>query len=531
MASFLSSIVGLMAGVAAATMVAAPVDVDPDRYMFFATRNRVPTGTLVTAAAGHNYVTSKIVVNTPEYPVNHLRIHFSNFLLTEGGNSPREQATGAIQTNAKVIDKVFAFANGELVQVKFGGAPGVTIATAAKGVWSDEIVFTNKVTSDTKVTFFTIYHTAVGEKQIPVYRIQKHRGERVWSGADLATVEAYVTNPDADSVGPLDVSYASQSQPQVYGPDFMVAKGWDGRPVACCFVDSIGEARQEFSAAADDRGNLGWLRRWLDKKAGIGRIPHMMMAGPGAHAEYEMTGTGSNIATTRWDIVDEVKAMNGGTKLPFTVFVNQMGQNDTGTTIAQWWTRIFNPRTRSNTRYPGIRHVYVPPLGRTTTNNNWRDAAGQSFSANNVWPANEADSATGKWVMRARILALFGGICDAAIDTYSAWASPSADGKWPGYLELPFSTLTQPLNATASITVADGSIYTPEQVILVGNTNKIIAAVNDNVITFTSATAEVQPVGTPIYQIPTVDGVHPYSVMVRRIVAGIPQSEKQKLVA
>ncbi|WP_326894371.1 hypothetical protein U8P73_36530 (plasmid) [Rhizobium beringeri] len=67
--------------------------------------------------------------------------------------------------------------------------------------------------------------------------------------------------------------------------------------------------------------------------------------------------------------------------------------------------------------------------------------------------------------------------------------------------------------------------------ILVGNTNKVIAAVNDNVVTFTSATAEVQPVGTPIYQIPTVDGVHPYSVMVKRIVAGIPQSEKQKLVA
>ncbi|WP_326894369.1 hypothetical protein U8P73_36520 (plasmid) [Rhizobium beringeri] len=198
MASFLSSIVGLMAGVAAATLVVPPPDVDPDRYMFFATRNRVPTGSLVTAAAGHNYVTSKIVVNTPEYPVNHLRIHFSNFLLTEGGNSPREQATGAIQTNAKVIDKVFAYANGELVQVKFGGAPGLTIATAAKGGWSDEIVFTNKVTPETKITFFTIYHTAVGEKQIPVYRIQKHRGERVWSGADLATVEAYVSNPDAD---------------------------------------------------------------------------------------------------------------------------------------------------------------------------------------------------------------------------------------------------------------------------------------------------------------------------------------------
>ncbi len=60
---------------------------------------------------------------------------------------------------------------------------------------------------------------------------------------------------------------------------------------------SISESRQEYGPNADDRGNLGWLRKWLDKGR---RIPFQHMGMPGALALRELTGSGSSIAIRRW---------------------------------------------------------------------------------------------------------------------------------------------------------------------------------------------------------------------------------------
>ncbi len=144
----------------------------------------------------------------------------------------------------------------------------------------------------------------------------------------LLALEAYLDDALAASTTELDLAYGTVSKRQFYGPDFMVGKDWDGRPVALVAGDSIGEARQEYAANADGRGNVGWLRRWLDTDQGLGCVPHLMIGMPGAVAFRDLTGSGSTIATHLWDVLDQVAAFNGSAR-PVTVLINQYGQNDT----------------------------------------------------------------------------------------------------------------------------------------------------------------------------------------------------------
>lgn len=589
---------------------------DPDRYMFFATRNRMPSGNIVTAASGTNYVCTKIVVNTPQYKTRTFRFHLSGFASTEGGNSPQETVvTGTIGTpgNAVVADAMFIRVAGVFYQCTFAGLNTVTVADQTNGAWTDELTIPD-VAPESEIEIWLFYHTAAGDKIWPVYRIQKHRGERVWGAGDLATLLAFKDTPLADSTAAIDSNYATVTQPQYYGPDFMVAKGdWDGRPVALAVVDSLGEARQQFSAAADARGNLGWFRRWLDRDGGIGRIPHLLIGMPGNGSVRELTGTGAAIATRRWAILDEITAFNNNQK-PFTVIVNQMGQNDTAAT----YTQFFNTNYRSlinrlRARYFGVKIVALPPLGRTvstrtvtltsvgttvtatiasginglatgqtvsisgaaqteyngnvvitvtgpnsftynfagsatspatgtiTANDLYLRAAYQSFSANNTWPADGTD-ASGKWRLRADILAKTSACCDDAIDTYAAWVSAERDGVWPGMLELPSTAVTvqsgtDGVATYTTIEVADAGIFAPEQEIntyagpdgITRLSTTSIGSISGNTLTISIPRSTVLPVGSIVRPSVTPDGVHPYGAVIDRVVNGIPQSEKLKL--
>ncbi|WP_246712410.1 SGNH/GDSL hydrolase family protein [Rhizobium leguminosarum] len=595
-----------------------PAPADPDRYMFFATRNRMPSGSMVTAAAGTNYVCSKIVVNTPPYKTRTFRFHLSGFASTEGGNSPQEtQVTGAIGApgNSVVTDAMFIRVEGVFYQCTFGGLNTVTVADQTNGAWTDELTIPD-VDPESEIEMWLFYHTAVGEKIWPVYRIQKHRGERVWGAGDLATLLAFKDNPLAPATAALDTNYGTITQPQYYGPDFMVAKGdWDGRPVVLGLVDSIGDARQTFSAAADARGNLGWFRHWLDKSGGLGRLPHLLIGMPGNGSVRELTGTGAAIATRRWAILDEITAFNNNKK-PFTVIANQMGQNDTAAT----YTAFFNTNYRSliarlRARYPDAKIVAFPPLGRTvstravtltsigtvvtatiasginglvtgqtvsisgaaqteyngnvvitvtgpttftydfagsatspatgaiTANDLYLRASFQNFSANNTWPADATD-ASGKWRLRADILAKTSGCCDDAVDTYAAWASSVRDGVWPGMLELPSTTVavqagTDGVATYSTIQVADGSVFKPEQEIntyagpdgLVRLSTTSIASIAGNVLTLSIPRSTILPVGSVVRPSVTPDGVHPYPATIDRMVNALPQSEKARLAA
>ncbi|MQB19671.1 hypothetical protein DXT90_03375 [Agrobacterium tumefaciens] len=526
---------------------------DPDRYLFFATRNRMASGPLYTTVANNNYIATKIKVGCPEFKTRTFRFHFPGFASTEGGNSPQETiVTGAIGTpgNSVVIDEFLVRYKGQFYPSTFnGGSSTATVADQTNGVWTDPLTIPGDVDAEADLELWTLYHVATaGEKVWPVYRVQHHRGERVWGGASLAAIQAFKATPDAASTVALTSSaggsgYGQQSQYQHYGPDFMVAKGdWDGRPVVVVLADSIGEARQEYGPNADARGNIGWLRRWLDKKSGIGRIPHLVIGMPGAAAVRELTGTGSSIATRRWTVLDQVAAFNNG-KLPFTAILNQLGQNDTTTPYSTWWTRMTGLATRLRSRYSGIRLIHLVPLGRGANSQDYKNISSIAYATNNVWPADATD-ASGKWRLRNDLLALKDGIADACIDTLSSWQGNAGVAKHPTYDELPWSTLSEAAGTDGTATyqtfkVVDASIYQPEQQLrvyspdgtsLVGS-GGVIASISGNTITLQAAISTVCPAGARLYQIPVNygDGLHPMPVLISRIVGLLPDSDKAKL--
>ncbi|MGZ2483996.1 hypothetical protein ACVITL_002519 [Rhizobium pisi] len=524
---------------------AAPID--PDRYMFFATRNRMPSGALVTAAAGTNYVCSKIVVSSPSYRTNTFRFHFSGFASTEGGNSPQETVYAG---NATVIDGLLIRIGGVFHACSFAGTAGVTIPDQSQGVWSDPLTL-----------------------------------------ADAVAAVAGLPHPEASR------------RTHMGGGRLRIAACLQGH--ARC-RQHTGEARQEFSAAADQRGNLGWLRKWLDSGW---RIPHVMIGMPGAAAFGELTGSGASVATRRWAIVDEIIAFNGG-KRPFTVILNQMGQNDTTTPYSTFFTtRYLGFVNRLRSRYSGAKRVALPPLGRTaatisitltstgalatatcastahlvsgqsliiagappsayngtfaisvtspttftytfaggtspatgtiTAADDFRTEASQTYAAQNSYPADGTD-ASNKWRLRNDILAKTSACCDDSIDTLAAWQGPAGTGKWPGQVDLPSSVLTvqagtDGIATYTSIQVADGSIFSPEQPLRIYSADGLtllrspaISAVNGNVLTLAAA-ATVLPAGSLVRQAVSPDGVHPLPAMVKRIRLGVAQGEKEKL--
>jgi hypothetical protein len=63
-------------------------------------------------------------------------------------------------------------------------------------------------------------------------------------------------------------------------------------------------------------------------------VPHFKTGVPAAAAARELTTN----ALKRFDALDEIKTLNGGAT-PFTVVVNQMGQNDTNVTLSAWRAR------------------------------------------------------------------------------------------------------------------------------------------------------------------------------------------------
>jgi hypothetical protein len=497
--------------------------VDQDRYLFWASGARMPSGTLVTAAVGTSFVMTKLVFGSPQYGINALRLHFSGFASTEGGNSPQETV---LPGNATAIGGVWvAVGGGAAVPCAFGGAAGTAIASGATGTWTDPLAVS--VPADSRVTVYTLYSTAVGEKQIPVHQIMRQRGERVW-GADNAAALVALIGTDTASTAALD----TVSFPAYYGPDVMVAKGWDGRPVPLVVCDSIGERQTDHPLAADDRRNMGWLRRWLDRDGGTGRIPHFVIGLPGASSTRELAAS----ATKRWDIIDEVVTMNGG-KRPFTCVLNQMGRNDYSaayaTTRAAW--KALNDRILA--RHPGTPVIAVGQVVHPSSSDGFRTLANQGYQTGGEWPGGV------RYQLEADKEALMDGTLAGYIEVVRAVGLDTTLGKWPE----PFfvTTLAQPIAAgDTTIYLTDAPM--PGDILHFDRSGATVAGTTTTVISVTgtapyaattaAAVALAWPAGQEVYAPNANDGsgtprtgTHPRPRMIRRIAELVPQAGKANL--
>lgn len=502
---------------------------DPTRYMFWASRVRVASGNVGTAVAGTQAVMTRIVMGAPQHATRGPRFHFPGFACTEGGTAPQETT---LPGNAVVVNGVWISVNGGApVRLTIGGQQTATIASGANGVWTDEPDVA--IPAGAEVALYTSYSTAVGEKTIPVYRIQTHRGERVWGATDPAALTANLAAPATASTASLVTGFG-QNEPQYYGPDFTVARGWNGKPVALVASDSIGESRQEFSFEADARGNLGWLRRWLDTAdPTYGRTPHFMIGGPGTGSVREL----ANSATKRWDVLDEIIAFNAG-RLPFTMLLTQLGQNDLQTTYATMQSNYAGFLDRFIARYPTITtRVATGVLPRTTTSDSYTSRTNQTPSTGNEWANGAAPWGAGnKWQLEAYKQAGAGGRLTAYIDLRPYFLDPApASGKSPATWPAPAgqTTLAAPAGTDGTATYTSIQVVDPilpGEIINYG-TGGFVVYRSEGVGPYTlyddgTARAHVAAAGAPVFVRASPDGVHPYRRAVQQIVAAVAQSGK-----
>ena len=497
---------------------------DPTRYMFWASGARQPSGSLVTAAAGTNYVMTKLVFGSPQYAINHLRLHFSGFGVTTSGSSPQETV---LPGNATTIDGVWVEAGGVLSRLKFGGADGTAIASGANGAWTDDLALATPIAAETLVTIYTLYHTAEGEKQIPVYQIEKHRGERVWGAADAATLIALIGTSTA-STAALDTAYGGTAQPELYGPDMMVAKGWDGRPVTLGVNDSIGERQNDSPQSADALRNKGWLRRWLDAPGGRGRIPHFLMGVPGAASRRELAAN----ATKRWDVLDALIALNNG-KWPFTCVIDQMSINDHQanypTMKADWLDLI----TRLRARYANVPVIAIGTTPRTSAStDNYLTVASQTYNANGgVWQTGNY------YLLDADKASLMGGVIQGFVDLIGP-AYSATQGKWPAAWTTTLAAQAGTDGAAGYSTIRVVDEPARGEILRWGANGAQLAAVvdysgepGDWLVTLDRSTnVAVSAAGSAVFSPATTDGVHPRIREIERMAAAVPQAGKAVLI-
>ncbi|TAX46171.1 hypothetical protein ELI02_29960 (plasmid) [Rhizobium leguminosarum] len=358
---------------------------DANRYMPAATRTRWPSGFTMTYATGLNYQCSKLFFGSPDYATNDFLIPFVGFGLTEGGLAPQE----TVNPNADMLidEAFFVHPNGTEYPILFGGS-AAAVATAATGIVYGQVTLPADLPGWSIFGIRTVYHGTVGNTYIGAYRCQRHRGEKLWAAADLASVRALsvANGPSTAAMDPDNwyntVGNATNSQQLAYGPAIVLAKGWDGRPVPLVLADSLVE-RQEIAASADDRGNLGIWRRWLDQRDAIWAncIP-LVMGVPGSKSVQELATS----ATRRWDLIDAIKTTYNGGKDIWTFVLDQSGRNDNSATASTWSNAKLGLVDRVKTRYgAGVRVVGITLMPTFTSSDAGRTVAGYSVSA--LWNA------------------------------------------------------------------------------------------------------------------------------------------------
>ncbi|MGO8468350.1 hypothetical protein AB9F45_27705 [Rhizobium leguminosarum] len=354
---------------------------DPNRYMPAATRTHWPAGFTMTYASGLNYQCSKLFFGSPDYPTNDFLIPFVGFGLTEGGSAPQE----TINPNADMLinEAFFVHPSGTEYPILFGGSAAAT-ATAATGIVYGQVTLPTDLPAWSIFGIRTVYHGTVGNTYIGAYRCQRHRGEKLWAAGDIASVRALAAanGPSTAAMDPDNwynlVGTATNSQQLAYGPALVLAKGWDGRPVPLVLADSLVE-RQEIAASADDRGNMGIWRRWLDQRDSVwGSYIPLVMGVPGSKSVQELATS----ATKRWDLIDAIKTTYNGGKDVWTFVLDQSGRNDNSATASTWSNAKFGLVDRVKSRYgAGIHVVGITLMPTFTSADAGRTVSGYAVAA------------------------------------------------------------------------------------------------------------------------------------------------------
>lgn len=493
---------------------------DPDRYMFFSTRIRQASGSNVNTASGQEYKGVRLKGFNASGARRDIKFHFPGFYSAEA-TSPTEVSPGTIN-----IDEVYirVVASGNRYQLLFPGASATaTITGGSTGAWAS-VVLPEDLPANGGYVLEYIYHMTTGAQMCPVYNIQVNNGERSYAAADLATIQANIAANDPDTLTGV----------KMYGPDMALAKGWDGtQKVAVVFNDSIGDERNDGAQNADARGNQGIYRRWLDHVGD--RVAFHMMSVPGAAASRDLlSGT-----LKRWAVVDEAIAFNSGGKRPWTVGINQYGQNDGSTTLSTYKSNLADFLDRVVARYPGIRLIGCTLLPQTTSTDNWKTRQNQTGTSIHT-PVTGNKYLINQWIRDGMDGRLAG-----CLDVYALVHDATYPGTWPPPLWTGTLATQAGTDGTATYTAIVVNGPPPPSLTFIGwgtpsssNTNHtggITSVVSNGDGTWTlnldRTATQVAASGTAVWAMSTADQIHPEEIACEWLAANLAQSEKAKLAA
>lgn len=504
-----------------------PIPSDPGPYMLGSTRNKALSGfapaNLYVAPDGLNVFAPLLKFGTL-WPTDEGVFRFPGSQYTEGGLAPQETTFASA---AMTIHAVLVIYNGQVFSCDFTGLPSSSVGIGAAGVWA-HIKLPFIMPANSIISMVPIVSVPVGATILGQYRIQRHRGEKVWQGASVDAVLTQLA-ADAPTSAAFQLGYNSvgnwnanpPGQNLAYGPDLIGWKRWDGRAVVCGVFDSLAD-RQEIAASADARGNYGFAPRLFDSW-GFG---FFNVGCPGAKAVQTLTTNAMKI----WQGLDELSAMNINGKRPYTHYFQQMGRNDNNATSTNWLTPIRGLNTRLRTRDPGIPIVGATIPATAASTDRYQTSAGQTLSV--LWTTTLA-------AVNAAILAGNSNTTDNVIDL-TAYRM-AADGKFrPG---------SEHLKGAVAVSTGDGVNPTTQLIVdflpslgqqytidisggagttLTGAVCIDISGSGPWTLTRMETSTTAFPVGSLVYEQPSPDGTHFNKEYNIQSVANVPASEAAK---
>ena len=471
-------------------------------WMFSSNGWRAPTQHYVPGVGATSCI-SEIWRVSDDYWTTAPRFLFANWYLTTSGGGGQEAANG----NAISIDSVGIVVGSTATQLTIAGAIPLAMADDTEA-WTDAApaILLPPRTPFAIRTAYTVPTTAAFIAS-PYPGLQQSGGDKVECGASTLAAKV-LAGGIATSVPAGNLQYG-------YTAIAMVAKGWDGRPVALGFGTSIeqgvGQSRL-YPGPFREIGPFG--RGMVSMVGGALRWPAVTWAVSGGLAAG-ISGTGANQGLTRR--IRAIAAL-AQANLPMTFTYSGFGTNDQTGTLASW-QGVMTPMWAAIKSSWAVPLIQSTLLDRTTSTDGFITQTNQTATANWVYPTGSAWGLY-KWMVQQQ-----GQTIDGVVDVANCndnYPTGIRGTHRVDVLDAGWSTVTTAAvtaggtGASLTANARAGEILAfsdnPESLIVnnITGTGPFVAA-------FNSALVSNHALGATIKQSVSLDGIHPGDVLAQKI--------------
>lgn len=470
------------------------------RLMFAGTRLVIATLANPVIASGFEYQYSYLLVGTPDRSINTLSVYFPNWRRQQSAGSPTEVSPGnTITINATVQ------VGATIYPVLFSGVVGPYTLADGAGLWAS---------CDVSIPAGSIFYVrtesqgAIGATRIGMGRPYTNQGEGIIHLAAQDT--GYLDGTKTPSgIGASGNIYA-------YGPTAVVAKGWDGQPVALIIGDSIAWGNDDNAAnnrSFDARGNMGYIQRGLDSQTG-GRMSFGNIAVPGMTSLLQ--DTAAEIPKTLAMLEDPIFGVGASYRPPWTAMLCEMGVNnfDTSTGASRYPSPVKTNLEAHiafwKARYPGQPFVQttLTPRANSTALYNWTDPLQQTPVG------TDGTSPNGRWAFNDDLRAGNVAGVTAYIDVEPHFSDPTNRDRWAaGPISTTLSANASALATTVSLPIAltpgENACFEPGVATAENRTVISVTGSGPYIHTISSGLTSAHANGSAVKTRKTTDGVHP----------------------